>query len=35
MLNRDFNTPVSTLKQGYPLLSCEDAVPTWLSLAAW
>jgi hypothetical protein len=27
--------PVSTLKQGYPLISYEDAVPTRLSLVAW
>jgi hypothetical protein len=26
---------VSTLKQGYPLLPYEDAVPTRLSLVAW
>jgi hypothetical protein len=26
---------VSTLKQGYPLVPYEDAVPTWLSLVAW
>jgi hypothetical protein len=26
---------VGTLKQGYPLLQCEDAVPTRLSLVAW
>jgi transposase InsO family protein len=27
--------PVSTLKQGYPLLPYEDVVPTRLSLVAW
>jgi hypothetical protein len=26
---------VGTLKQGYPLLQCEDAVPARLSLVAW
>jgi hypothetical protein len=26
---------VGTLKQGYPLLQYEDAVPAWLSLVAW
>jgi hypothetical protein len=26
---------VGTLKQGYPLLQHEDAVPTWLSLVTW
>ena len=26
---------VGTLKQGYPLLQYEDAVPVWLSLAVW
>jgi hypothetical protein len=26
---------VGTLKQGYPLLQYEDAVPTRLSLVAW
>jgi hypothetical protein len=26
---------VGTLKQGYPLLQHEDAVPTRLSLVAW
>jgi hypothetical protein len=26
---------VSTLKQGYPLLQCEDVIPTRLSLVAW
>jgi hypothetical protein len=26
---------VSTLKQGYPLLQYEDAVPARLSLVAW
>jgi hypothetical protein len=26
---------VSTLKQGYPLLPYEDAVPTRLSLVSW
>jgi hypothetical protein len=26
---------VDTLKQGYPLLPYEGAVPTWLSLVAW
>jgi hypothetical protein len=26
---------VDTLKQGYPLLQHEDAVPTRLSLVAW
>jgi hypothetical protein len=26
---------VDTLKQGYPLLQCEDVIPTWLSLVAW
>jgi hypothetical protein len=27
--------PVGTLKQGYPLLQYEGAVPAWLSLVAW
>jgi hypothetical protein len=26
---------IGTLKQGYPLLPYEDAVPTRLSLVAW
>jgi hypothetical protein len=26
---------VGTLKQGYPLLQCEDTVPARLSLVAW
>jgi hypothetical protein len=26
---------VSTLEQGYPLLQCEDMVPTRLSLVMW
>jgi hypothetical protein len=26
---------VGTLKQGYPLLQYQDAIPVWLSLVAW
>jgi hypothetical protein len=29
------SSPVGTLKQGYPLLQYEDAVPAQLSLVAW
>jgi hypothetical protein len=29
------NHIIGTLKEGYPLLQHEDAVPTQLSLAAW
>jgi hypothetical protein len=33
--NPHISEAVSTLKQGYPLLPYEDAVPMRLSLVAW